>query len=467
MRNARTKHLDFIIGDITALELAHGLVVILSQERVQGELYISYVQLGIMLAAITLSVAFFSDGYRGILYRGYLKEMEAVCRHMAVTFAIEAVCLFAFRISGIFSRVVLFAAFFAGILFMYGERLLVKRYLTRKFRKIKYARTLLVIATEQQAGILLERLCAHPFTVFHIQGLAIADRDMKGAEIHGTAVSCTMDEVTEYVRGHIIDEILISMPGKPEEEAKLAKQFLSVGMVVHIYMEQYLEEIPHKELERVNGMNVISCFNREIPMQMLFCKRMLDIAGGLAGCVMAFLIGIIVGPLICIRSPGPVLFSQIRVGKNGRMFRIYKFRSMVRDAEQRKESLLPQNKVRGNMFKMDDDPRVIPGIGHFIRRTSLDEFPQFYNVLKGDMSLVGTRPPTVDEYKAYSFAHKKRLAMKPGITGLWQISGRSDITDFEEVVKLDSQYIDEWNIEMDIKIILKTLLVVMERRGGV
>lgn len=232
-------------------------------------------------------------------------------------------------------------------------------------------------------------------------------------------------------------------------------------------MEQYLEEIPHKELERVNGMNVISCFNRVIPMHMLFCKRLMDILGGITGCVMALLIGVIVGPLIYIRSPGPILFSQIRVGKNGRKFRIYKFRSMVRDAEQKKEKLLSQNKVRGNMFKMDDDPRIIPGIGHFIRKTSLDEFPQFYNVLKGDMSLVGTRPPTVDEYESYSFAHKKRLAMKPGITGLWQISGRSDITDFEEVVKLDSQYIDEWNIEMDIKIILRTILVVMNRRGGV
>ena len=467
MRNARTKHLDFIIGDIAALELAHGLVVILSQERVYGELYISYIQLGIMLAAITLSVAFFSDGYRGILYRGYLKEMEAVCSHMAITFAIEVVCLFAFRISGIFSRVVLFAAFFLGILFMYGERLLVKRYLVRKFRKIKYARTLMIIATQQQAGTLLECLSAHPFTVFHIQGLAVADRDLKGMKICGTTVSCTMDQVTEYVRSHIIDEVLISMPGKPEEEAKLAKQFLSIGVVVHIYMEQYLEEIPHKELERVNGMNVISCFNRVIPMHMLFCKRLMDILGGITGCVMALLIGVIVGPLIYIRSPGPILFSQIRVGKNGRKFRIYKFRSMVRDAEQQKEKLLSQNKVRGNMFKMDDDPRIIPGIGHFIRKTRLDEFPQFYNVLKGDMSLVGTRPPTVDEYESYSFAHKKRLAMKPGITGLWQISGRSDITDFEEVVKLDSQYIDEWNIEMDIKIILRTILVVMNRRGGV
>ena len=140
---------------------------------------------------------------------------------------------------------------------------------------------------------------------------------------------------------------------------------------------------------------------------------------------------------------------------------------MVMDADKQKEMLMSRNKIRGNMFKMDDDPRIIPGIGHFIRRTSLDEFPQFFNVLRGDMSLVGTRPPTVDEYEAYSFSHKKRLAMKPGITGLWQISGRSDITDFEEVVELDGRYIDEWDLEMDVKIILRTILVILKRRGSV
>lgn len=127
---------------------------------------------------------------------------------------------------------------------------------------------------------------------------------------------------------------------------------------------------------------------------------------------------------------------------------------------------MEQNKIKGQMFKIDNDPRIIPGIGHFIRKYSLDEFPQFFNVLKGDMSLVGTRPPTVDEYENYEFYHNKRLSMKPGLTGLWQISGRSDIVDFDEVVKLDSHYIDTWSIENDIKIIFKTVLVMVTGRGG-
>ena len=128
------------------------------------------------------------------------------------------------------------------------------------------------------------------------------------------------------------------------------------------------------------------------------------------------------------------------------------------DAEERKKELMEQNKVKdGMMFKMDDDPRIIKGIGHFIRKTSIDEFPQFWNVLKGDMSMVGTRPPTLDEWEKYSPRHRIRMATKPGLTGMWQVSGRSNITDFEEVVKLDERYIREWNFALDIKIILKTV----------
>ena len=128
------------------------------------------------------------------------------------------------------------------------------------------------------------------------------------------------------------------------------------------------------------------------------------------------------------------------------------------DAEERKKELMEQNKVKdGMMFKMDDDPRIIKGIGHFIRKTSIDEFPQFWNVLKGDMSMVGTRPPTLDEWEKYSPRHRIRMATKPGLTGMWQVSGRSNITDFEEVVKLDERYIREWNFALGIKIILKTV----------
>ncbi|MBO5561173.1 MAG: sugar transferase, partial [Firmicutes bacterium] len=168
-----------------------------------------------------------------------------------------------------------------------------------------------------------------------------------------------------------------------------------------------------------------------------------------------------------IASPGPIFFSQQRVGKNGKLFKIYKFRSMYMDAEERKKELMEQNKVKdGMMFKMDKDPRIIKGIGHVIRDLSIDEFPQFWNVLKGDMSLVGTRPPTLDEWEKYELHHRKRLAIKPGLTGMWQVSGRSNITDFEEIVKLDTQYIEEWSISLDIIIILKTILVVLKKEGS-
>ena len=137
------------------------------------------------------------------------------------------------------------------------------------------------------------------------------------------------------------------------------------------------------------------------------------------------------------------------------------------DAEERKKELMAQNRVEdGMMFKMKDDPRIIKGIGHFIRKFSIDEFPQFLNVLKGDMSLVGTRPPTVDEWEKYDLHHRVRLAIKPGITGMWQVSGRSEITDFEEVVKLDAKYIDEWSFGLDMKILFKTVVTVLGNDGA-
>lgn len=179
---------------------------------------------------------------------------------------------------------------------------------------------------------------------------------------------------------------------------------------------------------------------------------------------------VLIGPVIFLSSPGPIFFAQTRVGKNGKPFRMYKFRSMYPDAEKQKRELLEKNQITGGMmFKMDDDPRIIGGgrgIGGFIRRYSIDEFPQFWNVLKGDMSLVGSRPPTVDEWMKYEGRHRTRLADKPGITGLWQISGRSKIKDFEEVVRLDKEYIENWSVKEDIKILFKTVKVVLKKDGA-
>lgn len=200
----------------------------------------------------------------------------------------------------------------------------------------------------------------------------------------------------------------------------------------------------------------------------------MDVWGGIVGLLFTGIATLFLAPAIYIASPGPIFFSQVRIGKNGRKFKIYKFRSMYMDAEERKKELLDKNEMQGLMFKMDADPRIIgsgpdgtkKGLGWFIRKTSLDEFPQFWNVLKGDMSLVGTRPPTVDEWNQYDYHHRARMAIKPGITGMWQVSGRSDITDFEEVVRLDREYIEKWNLGLDIKILFKTVMVVFKGSGS-
>ena len=181
------------------------------------------------------------------------------------------------------------------------------------------------------------------------------------------------------------------------------------------------------------------------------------------------MITIVLTPFVALAirldSPGPIFFAQTRIGKNGRRFKIYKFRSMYVDAEARKKELESQNEMQGLMFKMENDPRITR-VGKFIRKTSIDELPQFFNIVKGDMSLVGTRPPTEDEFEQYNSHYRRRISMTPGLTGLWQISGRSDIVDFDEVVKLDLEYIDNWTVWLDIKILFMTVGAVLKGRGS-
>ncbi len=225
-----------------------------------------------------------------------------------------------------------------------------------------------------------------------------------------------------------------------------------------------------QNVKQIGDYTLLSNSFYRTSLKQTMCKRLMDIAGGIAGCFFTAILYILIGPLIYIHSPGPIFFAQERVGKNGKRFRMYKFRSMYPDAEERKKELMAKNQVKdGMMFKIENDPRIIggeKGIGGFIRRFSLDEFPQFWNVLKGDMSLIGSRPPTVDEWMKYERRHRIRLATKPGITGLWQISGRSKIKDFEEVVRLDKEYVDNWSIKEDIRILLKTVKVVLSKDGA-
>ena len=211
---------------------------------------------------------------------------------------------------------------------------------------------------------------------------------------------------------------------------------------------------------------MLTYYNKSLDPFLLAVKRLMDIVGSTLGILLSSPIMLITAIAIKIESPGPVLFKQKRVGLNGKIFHILKFRSMVMDADKRLQELMSKNEMGDSrLFKMKDDPRITK-VGKFIRKTSIDELPQFFNVLKGDMCLVGTRPPTVSEVAQYDRRHLRRISIKPGITGIWQTTGRNTIKDFEQIVKMDLAYIDNWSLLLDLKLMLKTVIVLLKKEGA-
>lgn len=270
----------------------------------------------------------------------------------------------------------------------------------------------------------------------------------------------------EYVKRHQVDLVIFSVNHLVRRKIEhLIEAFSEMGIDSLITIDSFAIETLETKLEDFGTTNVIRLSPRLFTDGELLLKRLMDIAGALVGCFICLIFGLIVAPLIFLEDPGPIIFKQKRVGRNGKYFYIYKFRSMYQDAEAKLQALKDQNEMQGFMFKMKNDPRITK-VGKFLRKTSIDELPQFFNVLEGSMSLIGTRPPTVNEYQQYSAHHKRRISIKPGITGLWQVSGRSEITDFEEIVRLDCFYIDHWSITGDIKILLKTFAAVFTGKGS-
>ena len=314
-----------------------------------------------------------------------------------------------------------------------------------------------------------------------VKGLALLDGNetMVGGTFHGLPVEAVNLNFMDWVRHDSLDEVYINIPyDSGTSLLPYLAELESMGVTIHLNIPliEKLHDcddrseamwLPHpaKSVEEYGDFSMITLKATTHSFSDMVLKRCMDIVGALVGLVISIPIIAVTAIPLRLESPGPIFFKQKRVGLNGRIFSIYKLRSMYMDAEERKKELMAQNEMNGLMFKMTDDPRITK-VGKFIRKTSIDELPQFFNVLKGDMSLVGTRPPTLDEYNQYESHHKRRLSMKPGITGMWQVSGRSNIEDFEEVVKLDVTYIDNWSIWLDIKILCKTVLVVFGHIGA-
>lgn len=335
-------------------------------------------------------------------------------------------------------------------------------------------KSLVIVTVETVAGAVIENIRTSSYGGQYMLRIVLMDEDGKariGEEIQNVQVVASADNVIEFVCREWVDEVLIALPREVPFPDEFYRYLIEMGVTVHLNLLKAVKLEGHKQdVKKLGEYTVLSSSFYRITLKQAVCKRLLDIVGGMVGCILTVGLCFILGPVIYVYSPGPVFFHQVRVGKNGKRFKMYKFRSMYPDAEKRKQELLAENQVKdGLMFKIKNDPRIIGGergIGGFIRKYSLDEFPQFWNVLKGEMSLVGSRPPTVDEWMKYEWHHRIRLTTKPGITGLWQISGRSRIRDFEEVVRLDKEYISNWSLKGDMKILLKTVKVVAQGDGA-
>lgn len=416
---------------------------------------------------VYLVVGLVFDFYRHFYRRGYWEEFRCVLLSEVAALAFILVLLYLIHRIEFFSRLVFGYFFTINTVLMYAARLLFKRIMTRKFSTSRYSSRLLIITNSRQAVKIIENIFAYNEWYRQMVGIALTD-DADISEISGIPVVANSKNLQEYVTRGDIDEVFI-VDEDLEGTALLndwVSDFGQMGIVVNVNISEFdIDYTGKKTLNRVGKYATVTFSRNLFSNRQLFLKRSLDIVGSLVGMVFLGVATVFVAPAIKLDSPGPVFFGQTRIGKNGRKFTFYKFRSMYVDAEERKKELMAQNEVRGLMFKMEDDPRITR-VGKFLRRTSIDELPQFWNILKGDMSLVGTRPPTEDEFEHYEMQHKGRLSMTPGLTGLWQISGRSSIKDFDEVVKLDMEYIDDWNIGKDIKILLLTVKTVLTRKGA-
>jgi len=471
------KHLDFMILDLLVLQIAFVLSYTLHHDWKNPFEEPLYANMSLFLVLCDLIIIFFTEPFRNILKRGYYRELEAVIQQAIFVELFSVLYLFAQQAGEDYSRVSMFlmAVLYVGI--GYAVRILWKIVLKKYRRQGK--RSLLLVCNMENVVKTISNIRDNNYGVYQLTGLVLMEEGFVGTQIGGVPVVAEAEAVSAYAQKNWVDEVFVNLPETDAVSQKLMDDFVQMGVTVHLNLSQ-ITHVPGRIqiVEKVGNYTVLTSSMNYATTKQAFLKRAMDIVGGLVGCLICGLLVIIVGPIIYLSSPGPIFFAQERIGKNGKHFKMYKFRSMYMDAEERKKELMAQNKMKGGlMFKLDFDPRIIgnrvlpdgtrkTGIGQFIRSTSIDEFPQFFNVLKGDMSLVGTRPPLISEFEAYQQHHRARMSVKPGITGMWQVSGRSEITDFEEVVRLDTKYINEWSIGLDIKILFQTVIAVLRRKGS-
>lgn len=443
-----------IVGDIIMCAIAYCLTIIIMQMPIRQQEYL-YIQ-GIFCAIYVLASKSYNL-YNVTTFYYIDRVFLLVTKSYIIATGVTSIAIFAVGKTNIENRyyVVCLAA---NYIFLLGTALY-SRKLMKALNEILAPRTALIGNTEQ-------------FKKFHhfMNQSSIPIKEIgfiSVSENPSDKYLGSIYELEKIVHTHAIDQIYILQRSVKWKVMKnLLHECMEMGVTANVLVHCNQLEGAHTYTSSCGTYPVVTYHTVSLNKYESVIKRVLDIVGSLVGIIVSSPIMIITAIAIRATSKGPAIFKQDRVGQNGRHFKIYKFRSMYLDAEERKKELISQNELASNhMFKLENDPRITK-VGKFIRKTSIDELPQFFNVLKGDMSLVGTRPPTIDEIEYYERWHWKRMSIKPGITGLWQVNGRSKITDFHKIVEMDIEYISEWNVLLDIKILFKTVYVIFSQTGA-
>jgi exopolysaccharide biosynthesis polyprenyl glycosylphosphotransferase len=428
------------------------------QHAAQSVREVASTQIGVILLYVTLLflAAHFQSLYKFSPIRSIFQEEILVIRAVAIATVVLTAFIYLCHIQPVSRLVVGLTALFSAIALMAWracDSYLRQKQLSSGFG-LQYA---LIVGAGRVGQLLADHLDQNPSLGYKVRGFVDSNHH------DNPRILGKVEELGQVVRQEFIDEIFVTIPSERELVKSIAREASQLNLGLKVVSELYDGIAWRSPDELVGEFPVRVLHRRPVPHSGLFLKRLIDILGSAVGLILLFPFFLVIAVAIRLDSPGPIFYRASRAGKKGRRFICYKFRTMVAHADEQKRVLQHLNERIGPLFKISNDPRITR-FGAFLRRHSLDEFPQLWNVLKGDMSLVGPRPPEFDEITEYKLEHLSRLDATPGITGLWQVSARHD-PSFETAVTLDNYYIDNWGLFLDLKIILRTIPVVVKGLG--
>jgi exopolysaccharide biosynthesis polyprenyl glycosylphosphotransferase len=394
----------------------------------------------------------------------FWKEIWDICKAIFIASLILGFAVFVLKYLFV-SRIFILLFVLLDFLFIIAGRILVRKIILLFTSKTGGFRKILLIGVEKRAIILAKKIEKNKDMGLRILGFLSTGDDGASRHWKGYPVLGRAEDLPKLLDKEVVDEVIFAI--SQEDLQRMEDLFLLCeerGITARLAINFFPHLIAKTFLEELDGLPLLT-FTATPKNELLFLlRRVLDFFGSFTLIFILSPVLLLTILLIRLNSPGPAIYRQIRCGLNGRKFIFYKFRSMIQGAEEKRGKLTAFNVMKGPAFKMENDPRVTR-VGRFLRKTSLDELPQLFNILRGDMSFVGPRPPLPEEVEQYQGWQRRRLSMKPGLTGLWQVSGRNQI-DFDQWMKLDLEYIDNWSLRLDFKILLKTIPAIIFGRGA-